>query len=133
MISYKKIMSVSTTNDNILCQSKAEMVEIIKQGAALPQGDEIWVSSKEKPYPCLSILMKDQYTCVHYFENDEGNVWQSCGDFNKEVIFLAGGEGWTAPEYVIVPLEKAICCMEEFWDTLERPTCIEWEALWEEN
>jgi hypothetical protein len=135
MTPYGKILSVSTTDGNIICRSKAEIAEIIKQGAALPQGDEIWVSSNEKPYPCLSILVNGKCACVHYFKNDEGEVWQSCGDFNKEVTFFAG-EGdkeWTAPEYVIVPLEKAISCMEEFCDTLERPNCIQWEALWEEG
>lgn len=36
-------------------------------------------------------------------------------------------------EYVIIPLEKAIRSMEKFWDTLDRPKGIEWEALWEEG
>ena len=135
MISDEKILNVSTGNGDIVCQSKAEIAEMIKQGAALPQGDEIWVSANENSYPCLSVLVKGKYACVHYFKNDEGDVWQSCGDFNKEVTFLAGeGDGeWTAPGYVIVPLEKAISCMEEFCDTLECPNCIEWEALWEEG
>ncbi len=61
------------------------------------------------------------------------DAWQSCGDFDEEVTFLAGSMEWTAPEYVIIPLEKAIRSMEEFWDTLERPKGIEWEALWEEG
>lgn len=130
---YDKIMSVSTTNGDIICKSKAEMVEIIKNGAALPNGDEIWVSSNEKAYPCLSILIKGKYACLHYFKNDQGDVWQSRGDFNKEVTFLEGDREWTAPEYVIVSLEKAINCMEEFWDTLKRPKGIEWEALCEEG
>lgn len=114
-MSYDRIMNVSTENGEILCQSKAEIVEMIKQGAALLQGDEIWMSSNENPYPCLSILIKGEYACIHYFLNDEGNAWQSCGDFNKEVTFFAGkgDREWTAPEYVIVPLEKAISCMEE--------------------
>ena len=135
MLLYEKIFNVSTRKGEIVCQSKTEIAEIIKQSAALLQGNEVWVSSNEKPYPCLSVLIKGQYACVHYFKNDEGDVWQSCGNFNKEVTFFAG-EGdreWVAPGYVIVPLEKAISCMEEFCDTFERPNCIEWEALWEED
>mgnify|MGYP002510243418 CR=1 FL=1 len=134
MASYNTLMSATTTTKgDILCKSKAEMAEIIKQGAALPQGDEIWMNSSENMYPCLSVLVKGQYACVHYFENDEGRAWQSCGDFDREVTFLAGCEAWEAPDYVIIPLEKAVDCMEEFWDTLERPKCIQWEALWEEG
>ena len=134
MASYNTLMSATTTTKgDILCKSKAEMAEIIKQGAALPQGDEIWMNSSENMYPCLSVLVKGQYACVHYFENDEGRAWQSCGDFDREVTFLAGCEAWEAPDYVIISLEKAVDCMEEFWDTLERPKCIQWEALWEEG
>ena len=124
---------ITSTKGDKICQSKAEIIEIINQGAVLPQGDEIWISSTEEEYPCLSILVKDKYACVHYFENEEGNVWQSDGDFNEEVTFLAGGEEWAAPEYTIIPIETAINCMEEFCDTLKRPECIRWEALWEES
>lgn len=126
-------MRVSTTNGENLCQSKAEITELIKRGATLPDGDELWISSEETEYPCLAILAKGGYACVHYFQNEDGEVWQSCGDCDEEVTFLAGGEAWTAPEYVIIPLEKVIYCMEEFWNTQERPASIEWEALWEEG
>lgn len=124
---------VSSTKGTKICQIKDEIIEIIKQGSALPQGDEIWLSSGGEEYPCLSILIKGKYACVHYFENDEGDVWQSDGDFNEEEIFLAGDEEWTAPEYTIIPIETAINCMEEFCDTMKRPECIRWEALWEEG
>lgn len=133
MTSNQKNMLLSTANGDIICHGKAEIAELIRQGAALTQGDEIWISDSEQPYPCLSILMKGSHACVHYFQNDDGEVWQSCGDFDEEVTFLAGGEAWTAPEYVIIPLEQAIDGMEEFWDTLERPKCIKWDSLWEEE
>ena len=124
-------MNVSSTKGDRICQSKAEIIEIIKQGSASPQGDEIWVSSGEEEYPCLSILIKGQYACLHYFENDEGNAWLSDGDFNEEVVFLAGNDEWTAPEHTIISIEIAINCMKEFCDTMKRPECIRWEALWE--
>lgn len=122
-------MYVSSTKGDRICQSKAEINGIIKKGAALPQGDEIWVSNSGEEYPCLSVLIKGRYACVHYFENDEGDVWQSDGDFDEEVLFLAGGEEWTAPGYTIIPVETAINCIEEFCDTMKRPECIRWEAL----
>lgn len=125
-------MHVISIKGDRICQSIAEMSEIIKQGATLPQGDEIWISGKED-YPCLSILVKGKYACLHYFENDESDVWQSNGDFNEEVVFLAANEEWIAPEYTIIPIEIAINCMEEFCDAIKRPECIRWEALWEEG
>ncbi len=66
---------------------------------------------------------------MHYFEGEGGGVWQSCGEFDKEVVFLAGGEAWEAPAYVIIPLEMAMECMEEFCDTMERPKGICWGEL----
>lgn len=125
MMSLRRLC-VSTKNGDKICQTKAEIIEMIKQCAALPKGDELWVSRNEKPYPCLSILIKENYACVHYFNNNEGEIWQSCGDLNKKVTFLAGkgDREWTAPEYAVVPLEKAVSCIEEFGDTLERPNSI---------
>ena len=125
-------MHVISTKGDRICQSITEIIEIIEHGTTLPQGDEIWISGKEN-YPCLSILIKGKYACLHYFENDEGDVWQSNGNFNEEVVFLAANEEWTAPEYTIIPIEIVINCMEEFCDTLKRPECIRWEALWEEG
>ena len=124
-----KTALVSTTGGTAVCQSKAELAGLIRQGAALPQGEELWVSDEREQYPCLSILIKGENACVHYFQNEEGETWQSCGDFDEEVLFIAGGEEWLSPEDVIIPLEQAVCCAEAFWDTGERPGCIEWDAL----
>lgn len=124
-------MKLSTTNGDIICQSKEEIEKIIKQGAALPKGDEIWISGEDDEYPCLTILVKGKYACVHYFE-DEGDGLQSCGDddIEDEVVFLAGGEEWTAPEDAIISLKSAVKCMKEFFDTMECPECIEWDELY---
>ena len=32
-------------------------------------------------------------------------------------------------EDAVVSLEIAISCMEEFFDTMKRPQCIEWQRL----
>ncbi|MDE6055296.1 MAG: hypothetical protein K2G55_16410 [Lachnospiraceae bacterium] len=55
------------------------------------------------------------------------DVLQSCvDDFDDEVVFLAGGEEWAAPEDTIISFKQAVKCMEEFFDTME---CIEWDEL----
>lgn len=123
-------MIVTTTSkSDITCCSKKEIAEIIKRGAALQEGDEIWISGDDEKYPCLNILVKGKYACVHYFE-EEDDVLQSCGDdVDEEVVFLAGGAEWMAPEYTIISSKKAVRCMEEFFDTMECPECIEWDEL----
>lgn len=122
------IVSSTTSNCDIICNSKEKIAEIIKYGATLPKGDDIWIGGEEE-YPCLSILVKGAYACVHYFLNQNGDVWQSYSNFDKEVTFLAGEDEWTAPEDTIVPLEMAIKCMEEFFNSMKRPECIEWQEL----
>ncbi|MDE5824122.1 MAG: hypothetical protein K2H91_05500, partial [Lachnospiraceae bacterium] len=120
---------ISTIQGDITCHNKAEIEEIMKKGAAQQKGDEIWISGDDEKYPCLNILVKGKYACVHYFE-DEGDVLQSCGDdFDDEVVFLAGGEEWAAPEDTIISFKQAVKCMEEFFDTMECPECIEWDEL----
>lgn len=122
-------MCVSTEKGDVICKSKEEIAEIIKQGAALPHGGEMWISGEGEKYPCLSVLVKGEYACVHFFEDEEGDVWQSCGEFGEGVSFLAGGEAWDAPADVIIPMELALDAMEEFCDTMERPECICWQEL----
>lgn len=122
-------MKVSTNKGDVTCTSKKEILEIMKQGAALEKGDEIWISGDDEEYPCLNILVKDKYACAHYFE-EEGDTVQSCGDdFDDDVVFLAGGDEWTAPDYTIISFKQAVRCMEEFFDTMECPECIEWDEL----
>lgn len=125
-------MIINTSKGDISCNSKEELAKIIKCGSALPGGDEILMNGDDE-YPYLSILVNGQYACVHYFAEKDQDIciWQSYGDSDKEVTFFAGaGDAeWTAPEDTIVPLEAALKCMEEFYDTMNRPECIEWQEL----
>lgn len=123
-------MIVSTSKGDTICNSKEEIAEIIKCNSAFSGGDEIWIGGDDE-YPCLSILVNGQYACIHYFEEEGGDMWQSYSDYDEEVTFLegAGDREWTAPEDTIVSLEDALKCMEEFYDTMERPECIEWQEL----
>jgi len=116
------------SNNNAICSSKKEIADIIIRGSLLPNGDEIWIGGDDK-YPCLTILVKGQYACVHYFLNQNGDIWQSYSNFDQKVTFLANDEEWTAPEDTIVPLEVALKCTEEFFDSMKRPKCIEWQEL----
>ena len=122
------VVNSTASKGDVTCNSKEEIAEIIKCGSALPEGDEIWLGGDDE-YPCLTLLVKGQYACVHYFLNQDGDIWQSYSDFDREVTFLAGGDEWTAPEDTIVSLEDALKCMEEFFDSMKRPECIEWQEL----
>lgn len=120
-------MNVATKNGDIECQTEQEIESIIMSSSLNPY-DDIWISGKEK-YPCLSILMNGNLTCAHYFLNDNGDMWQSVGNHDKDVIFIIGGEKSEMQADTIIPLEKAIEGIKQFWNSHERPTCIEWREL----
>lgn len=122
-------MLISASQGNITCHSTEEIVQMIRQsaGSALLT-DDIWISEASE-YPCLSIMINGKYACIHYFADENGTMWQSFSDFQKEIVFLAGGVEWSAPADTIVPLEKAVRCAEEFCSDLKRPACIEWQEL----
>lgn len=119
-------MNLCSNEGNFKYETKEEIVEHIKRCSALP-ADEIWISGEDQ-YPCLTILINGNYSCVHYFE-EEGVMWQSYGAHSEEIIFLAGGEEWSAPADTIISVENAILCMEEFFDSNKKPECIEWQEL----
>lgn len=119
-------MNLATTEGDFRYDTKEEIAEHMRRSSALPL-DDIWISGEDK-YPCLAILINGSLACVNYFE-EEGEMWQSYGNYPNDVRFIAGGEEWEAPADTVVSLEDAISCMEEFFDTPKRPECIEWQEL----
>lgn len=119
-------MNLCSNEGDFKYKTKEEITEHIKRSSALPT-DEIWISG-ENQYPCLAILINGNFACVHYFE-EEGVMWQSHGTNSEEVTFLSGGEEWTAPADTVISIENAVSCTEEFFDSLKKPECIEWQEL----
>ena len=117
-------IAVSTINGDTIYRSKTEVKKLIMNSL----NDDISISIN-KDYPCLAVLINGKYACIHYFESENGNIFQSTGDVNKEVTFIAGGTEWTAPPESVVTIEDAISCIEIFCDTLKRPKFIEWTEL----
>ena len=122
-------MNVANANGDWKCETKREL-EILIRNSALNPYDDIWISETEAGYPCLAILVNGGFACVHYFSNDNGDMWQSVGDCEQEVTFRVTGEApSTMPGNCVVSLDTAIKCMEDFFDTHKRPDCIEWLEL----
>lgn len=92
--------------------------------------DDIWISG-DNNYPCLGISVNGEKAVVHFFSAEQGQQYQSVGSDDYEGIteFLAGGDIWDAPNYLVVSLSKAIECVEQFIKTQELPTCIEWDRI----
>ena len=122
-------MKVGNAGGDWECASKREL-EILIRNSALNPYDDIWISEMEAGFPCLAILVNGNFSCVHYFLNDKGDMWQSVGDFEQEVTFKVTGEApGLMPGNCVISLDTAIKCMEIFFDTHKRPDCIEWREL----
>lgn len=90
--------------------------------------DDIWLNG-DHDYPCLAILVNGNKTCIHYFLDSNGNMLQSIGYGNTDVAFGTNGEKTIMPANAVISLDKAIECAKQFFDTGERPNCIEWRFL----
>lgn len=90
--------------------------------------DDIWLYGDDE-YPSLAILINGKYACVHYFKNDQGDMWQSVGNAPHEVTFMSNGESSPMPANAVIALEDAIECAKQFFKEQKRPDCIEWREL----
>lgn len=94
-------------------------------------GNEIWCSMLGMPddYPCLSILVDQTDAVVNYFADDNGNMFASIGDTSQDdtVTFLDGQ--YEVAAYQIISGDLAMQAALQFFETQERPDCIEWEDL----
>lgn len=128
------MLSVATQQGDFIFRDSVmdnvqELVTFIRGRRETFPVDEFWINSEEDAYPCLSLLTNGEYANLNYFLNEAGDMWQSLGNLDKEVTFLAAGIEWPAPADTVIPFETAIQCVEEFCHTLSRPTGIEWQAL----
>jgi hypothetical protein len=94
-------------------------------------GNHFEISSATSLFPMLDVLVRDPYAVVHWFPCDGDAGAQACSDVAEppeEVLFphSALGEGITMPGSVLVEVATAEACVEQFADTLSRPTLVDW-------
>ena len=118
---------ISTNKGDFIFRSADDAIKFVQ--AAPQEESDIWIGGGQ-PYPCLSVCINGKYAAVHFFQNDEGDMWLSYNDKNqKEVTFIAGGDEWKPDVNAIISLTEVFSCIKEFLDTYERPTCIQWQEL----
>ena len=121
------IGTISTYRGDYTFQSADDVINFIRTAA--PENNDVWISG-EQPYPCIAVCINGEYAAVNFFQNDTGEMWLSYNDKNqKEVTFMAGGDEWSPDVDAIIALNDAFSCIREFLDTLERPSCIQWQKL----
>ena len=120
-------MNMTNCNGDFELHSFTELEQQIRESSTYPF-DDIWISG-EANYPCLSILINGQYACIHYFLNNQGDMFQSIGYGHENIIFETNGEKSDMPANSIIPLHSAIECAKQFYETQKLPTCINWRDL----
>lgn len=118
-------MKIITNNGDFVIDTIDEITKLIVRASKQPC-DEIWIS--ETDYPCIAVLINGDYANIHFFLNDEGDVWQAVGN-NKDMEFVISGEPQIISGKYIIQLEKAIEVIKEFCTSMMKPKCIEWEDL----
>lgn len=118
------------------CSSSDEIKDILTK-----QNDsgynEFWISA-EKQFPLMAMLTRNDIASVHFFPEDGHPGF--CGLSSGEKAFLPE-EGTTVfrtnnnsediwvENCCVIPLEKAIKVIEEFFETDTMPEQIEWDEL----
>lgn len=121
------MVNIANSSGDFKCQSWNELKDLLSK-SAINSFDDVWISG-EKEYPCLAILINGNDACIHYFLDDEGNMWQSVGYGREDIAFFSNGERCDMPADSVVSLDIAMECAKQFIETLDKPRCIEWREL----
>jgi Immunity protein Imm1 len=106
-----------------------ELSEVI--ASRIAGGSHFEISSATTRYPMLDVLVQEPYAVVHWFPRDGDAGAQACSDVAEppqEVAFPHGalGDRITMPGSVLIEVATAEACVEQFADTLSRPTLVDW-------
>ena len=119
--------TISLEKNNIKFHNVNQALEIVKK--AITKEKEIWISGDDE-YPSMAICLNGEYAAITYFQSQDGTMWLSYNENNqKEIIFVAGGEEWIPEQNVVVGTNDMLSCVQEFLNSLERPSCICWQEL----
>ncbi len=105
-----------------------EFIEKMKSNHFLEEND-IWVYDENYKYPCLSLLVNNEYVVLHFFKNadDTGciSVNENKNNESKHIVF---GDICLDSTYA-VDRQIAIDCITEFVTLKKKPDKIKWNEL----
>ena len=80
--------------------------------------------------------VKEKYACLSYFREEDDPGYSSVNDtpvLDADGISIfytnTDSEEIEVANYSIIEIEDAVSAVEEFFETLQLPKCIEWEEL----
>jgi Immunity protein Imm1 len=106
----------------------ADLAEVLRY--RIGGGNHFEVAVTASAYPMLDVLVQDQYAVVHYWsmEGIAGDqAVSTLTDAPAEIEFSHSDV--LMPGSVVIDVETANACVEQFAETLSRPTVVEWTKL----
>ncbi len=109
-----------------------ELAELI--GLRIDGGNHFQIAAPDANFPMLDLMVRDPYAVVHYFPREGVAGDQAAcnvADPPDEVEFphSALGDTISMPGSVLVDVATATACAEQFAETRERPTLVDWIEL----
>lgn len=97
------------------------------------KGVNEFIIYEEESFPCLVILVNADTAYLHYYEEEDDPGFRSIGNENekgKSIFYTNTDKEEVVIENMsIVSFSLAVMAAKEFYETKERPTCVEWDEL----
>ena len=116
------------------CNNLEELREVL--GERTEKGVNEFIISTNEQFPYMIMSVKGKYACLSYFRGEDGPGYSSVNDtpvLDADGISIfytnTDSEEIEVANYSIIEIEDAVSAVEEFFETLQLPKCIEWEEL----
>ena len=126
-------MIVDSFNGKEECKNKSELLNALKQRSNCNSND--FELRTEQEYPYLSVLVKGDLACVHFFENEEDcghYAYTKDNDLNEDYIVFNMGSPDFETEIsgdLVIPVEQAYIIAEDFFEKQEMSNKVNWFEL----
>lgn len=123
-------MIVSVDHDNIDCSNKEEFEKTIKEQLS-KESAEVWISlnGDTEGYPCLALLVNQDYAALNYFD-DDGSCYSSYrGEYERETVYFCDDQ-YEVDISQIISKESALNVIMDFFPSGDRSEYIQWEQLY---
>ena len=126
-------MIVYEFDNETKCNNLEELQEVLRHRSKNNSND--FEIRPDQGFPFLTILIKDEFACVHYFKDET-----DCGHYayidNNEVaeeyiVFNIGSENSVTEisKDIVIPVEVAYIAAMDFYNTNEMSTRMKWFEL----
>lgn len=126
-------MTVYEFNGKTKCNNPSELQEVLLHRSKNNSNE--FELRTESEYPILTILIKEEFACVHYFENETDCGHYAYVDNNgieeEYIIFNIGDENSETEisKNLVIPVEQAYIAAGDFYNTKEKSTKLKWFEL----